>query len=79
MIYDIGDDDIEEINDMEGQDEIPKKSNFIGIMFECCKIYGRIYKNKEGTAYLGRCPKCMRSIKIKVGQGGTNARFFRAQ
>ena len=53
--------------------------NFIGIMFECCNIYGRIYKNKEGTAYVGRCPKCMRTIKIPIGQGGTNARFFRAQ
>jgi len=56
-----------------------KKSNFLGIMFNCCNIYGRIYKNKEGTAYVGHCPKCMRSIRIKVGEGGTNTRFFNAQ
>lgn len=52
---------------------------FLGIMFDCCGAYGRIYKNKEGTAYVGRCPRCMRNIKVPVGEGGTNARFFNAQ
>lgn len=52
--------------------------NFLGVMFECCNVYGRIYKNKEGTFYLGRCPRCMKQIKIKIGEGGTNQRFFRA-
>jgi len=52
--------------------------NFLGIMFECCNVYGRIYKNKEGTHYIGRCPKCMRQIKIKIGENGTNTRFFKA-
>lgn len=55
------------------------KSNYLGIMFKCCSVYGRIYKNKEGTAYVGRCPKCMRTIKIPVGEGGTDQRFFSAQ
>ncbi len=52
--------------------------NFLGIMFECCNVYARIYKNKEGTYYVGRCPKCMKQIKIKVGENGTNQRFFKA-
>lgn len=52
--------------------------NFIGIMFNCCGVYARIYKNKEGTAYVGRCPKCMRTVRVKVGEGGTNQRFFDA-
>lgn len=56
-----------------------KKSNFLGIMFTCCNIYGRIYKNKDGTAYVGRCPRCMRSVKVPVGEGGTNRRFFSAE
>lgn len=59
-------------------DENSPKS-FLGIMFNCCSVYGRIYKNKEGTAYVGRCPKCMRTIKVDVGEGGTNKRFFSAQ
>lgn len=55
----------------------PKK--FLGILFECCGVYGRIYPNKDGTAYVGRCPKCMRAIKVKIGEGGTGQRFFRGQ
>ncbi len=53
-------------------------NNFLGIMFECCNVYSRIYKNKEGTAYVGKCPKCMRTVRIPIGKGGTNTRFFRA-
>lgn len=53
--------------------------NFIGIMFTCCNVYARIYKNKEGTAYVGRCPRCMRPVRIKIGEGGVEARFFKAQ
>ena len=52
---------------------------YLGIMFECCNIYSRIYQNKEGTAYVGRCPKCMRLVRVPIGEGGTNTRFFRAQ
>lgn len=64
--------------DNENQ-EPKKKTNFLGIMFKCCNIYGRIYKNKEGTAYVGRCPRCMRTIKVPIGEGGTNRRFFNAE
>lgn len=56
-----------------------KDKKFLGIMFMCCSVYGRIYKNKECTAYVGRCPKCMRTIKIPVGEGGVDRRFFGAQ
>jgi len=54
------------------------EKKFLGIYFECCNTYGRIYKNKEGTHYTGRCPRCLRSIKVPIGEGGTNSRFFRA-
>ncbi|MBN2801902.1 MAG: hypothetical protein JXR91_02290 [Deltaproteobacteria bacterium] len=55
-----------------------QKKEFLGIMFECCHVYGRIYKNKIGNAYNGYCPKCMRPIKIKIENGGTSNRFFNA-
>jgi len=55
-----------------------EQRKYLGIKFECCGVYARIYQNKEGTAYVGRCPKCLRPIKIKIGEGGTNNRFFRA-
>lgn len=52
---------------------------YIGVMFECCSVYARIYRNKDGTAYVGRCPKCMRELRMKTGGGGTDNRFFRAE
>ena len=53
------------------------KRQFLGIFFECCHVYGRIYKNKDGSAYVGRCPKCLRSVRVRVGGEGTSRRFFR--
>ncbi|MDD3593414.1 MAG: hypothetical protein PHX18_02185 [Candidatus Gastranaerophilales bacterium] len=50
---------------------------YLGIQFDCCGVYSRIYQNKEGSAYVGRCPGCLRTVRIKIGEGGTSARFFR--
>lgn len=50
---------------------------WIGMQFDCCSSYSRIYKNAKGTAYHGNCPRCGRSVRIRVGPGGTNHRFFR--
>ncbi|TVM00239.1 MAG: hypothetical protein CV087_14830 [Candidatus Brocadia sp. WS118] len=56
--------------------DIPKR--YIGVKFDCCNIYTRVYTNKEETAYEGRCPKCMRTICIKIHKDGVNCRFFSA-
>ena len=58
--------------------EQKERRKFIGVKFNCCGIYVRIYINKEGTAYEGRCPKCFRTVKFRVGDGGTDNRFFEA-
>ncbi len=55
-----------------------EKKKFLGIMFNCCSVYGRIYENKDKTAYVGRCPKCLRTVRVKIGDGGTENRFFNA-
>jgi len=52
---------------------------FLGIHFECCGVYARIYLNKKGSAYVGWCPKCTKKLEIKVGAEGTSTRFFRAR
>lgn len=55
-----------------------KTKDYIGIHFRCCNVYGRIYKNKAGTAYVGWCPRCMRKVEAKVGRDGqgTDQRIF---
>jgi hypothetical protein len=58
----------------ESQDSRP----FLGVMFECCHVYARIFRNKQGTAYEGHCPRCMRRLAIPIGPGGSPNRFFTA-
>lgn len=52
---------------------------YIGILFECCRVYARIYRQPDGKMYEGRCPKCLRTVRVRVGKDGTTSRLFRAQ
>lgn len=61
-----------------------KESNirrpYISVLFECCRVYQRIYINREQTAYVGWCPKCCRKLVVKIDPIlGTACRFFKAQ
>jgi hypothetical protein len=49
---------------------------FLGVRFACCEVYARIYLNRDGTAYVGNCPRCAKQVRFRVGPGGTGARFF---
>jgi hypothetical protein len=55
------------------------KRPWVGIRFNCCHVYTRVYRNLEGTAYQARCPFCLRPVTLRVGPEGTNARFFVAE
>jgi hypothetical protein len=59
--------------------ESARSRRYIGITFKCCNVYTRVYINRAGTAYIGYCPKCTAKVEVKVGPGGTDARFFTAE
>ncbi|MCH8150682.1 MAG: hypothetical protein IH987_22375 [Planctomycetes bacterium] len=52
---------------------------WVGIQFNCCAVYARIYRNTDGGAYNGACPRCRRPVMLRVGSGGTDSRFFVAE
>ena len=51
---------------------------FVGIRFACCAVYSRIYINRALTAYVGRCPRCLKKVELKIAPQGTDERFFTA-
>ena len=54
----------------------PRK--FLSVWFRCCHTYGRMNRNKDQTAYEGRCPKCGAKVHAAIGPNGTSQRMFEA-
>ena len=52
---------------------------FLRVVFECCNIYQRIYRDRSEQYYVGRCPRCLRSITFKIASNGTAVRDFRVR
>jgi hypothetical protein len=73
---DLTDDPRKNSTDQAGQPVVGRR--FVGIHFTCCDVYTRVYINREETAYEGRCPKCAKRVRLQIGAGGTDARFFNA-
>ena len=64
---------------MSEESESFKERPFLGVMFECCNVYVRVYRDKVGEFYNGRCPRCLRTLRFVVGEDGKSARMWRAK
>lgn len=51
---------------------------WLAVHWRCCQTYSRIYRNRDATAYQGRCPRCGRLLTIPIAPDGTTCRFFEA-
>ncbi len=51
---------------------------YISVLFDCCRVYDRIYRRPHERVYRGRCPKCLRVLTVRVGPDGIPHRMFRA-
>lgn len=65
--------------DKDGNDRQATGRRFVGVHFACCDVYTRVYVNRDETAYEGNCPKCAKKLRLPIGPGGTDSRFFTAR
>lgn len=57
----------------------PRDRPWIGIHFQCCGVYTRVYRQREAGSYEGRCPKCAAKVSLRVGPDGVASRVFTAR
>ncbi len=71
---------IEGVQFAQGRLKLPPgpRRRFLSVLYRCCHVYGRLYRNKDATAYVGRCPGCGGPVFALIGPGGTNKRLFEA-
>lgn len=49
---------------------------WIGVRFECCRVYARFYRAPHEDRYRVVCPRCGRRTDVRVAPGGTDSRLF---
>lgn len=56
-----------------------KKREYIGVTFQCCHVYTRIYINKKRNAFVGWCPRCGVKMEVFISTEGSDSKFFTAK
>ncbi len=49
---------------------------WIGVLFTCSNEYLRVSRSPDASVYRARCAKCGRLVRFRVGEGGSDSRFF---
>jgi hypothetical protein len=46
------------------------------VRFVCSGQYVRVLRDAGGTHYLARCPTCAKTVRFRVGPGGSDQRIY---
>ncbi|HPF41473.1 MAG TPA: hypothetical protein PK093_22790 [Phycisphaerae bacterium] len=72
-----------DITDLDPPGETPMADSatsshrvWVGVYYECCAAYARVYRRPDDLRYQGRCPECGASVSIRVGPNGIAARML---
>ena len=72
--------DVTDVDDRLNNDEFDRRDHagrtWLGVYYECCASYSRVYRRPDETQYRGRCPECGASVSIRVGPNGVAARML---
>ena len=49
---------------------------WVGVYYECCSTYARVYRRPDEMCYRGRCPDCGARVSIRVGPKGIAAKML---
>jgi len=52
--------------------------SYIGVHYECCQVYSRVYLKQEQKKQISHCPKCGNAFHIKFSENGTDSPFWLA-
>jgi len=68
-----------DITEGDRTDETPRRTGrpWLMVLFSCSNVYTRVYRDRSGRHYDARCPRCLRTMRIRVGEGGSDQRAFR--
>lgn len=70
---------VRDVTQGTGSDSSSNGRPWIGIHFQCCGVYTRVYRRHDDTRYEGRCPKCAAKVSLRVGPDGVASRTFTAR